>query len=312
MCCNEYRRKAMSLYGRIFIKNCTKSDAIRDAGLTIPEDIEYVRDIPYGDNLKCQTLDICFPKKNGLAVGNGDALGRRLPVIVSVHGGGYVYGNTKVYQFYCASLAERGFAVVNYNYRLAPKYKFPAPLEDLDLVLHWMASKDCYDKYPVDVQNVFIVGDSAGGQIASQYGAIYSNEEYRKLFGFKLPDIKLKGLGINCGSMDFKTSVEKEGNHGFLRDYIGKNPIQFGDMLDVNKYVTSSYPPTHIMSSKGDFMLPFAEPIYDFLKGKGVKTECKIYGDENIGHVFHVNVKLDIGKQANDDQTEFFKGYIGE
>ena len=51
----------MSLYRSIFIKNCTKADAMRDAGLTIPEDIEYVRDIPYGDE-DCQTLDICFPK----------------------------------------------------------------------------------------------------------------------------------------------------------------------------------------------------------------------------------------------------------
>ena len=298
----------MSLYGKIFIMNCTKADAERDAGLTIPEDIEYVRDIQYGDNPECQTLDICFPKKNALT-GESDET-KRLPVIVSVHGGGYVYGNTKVYQFYCASLAERGFAVVNYNYRLAPKYKFPAPLEDLDSVLQWVTSKDCYDKYPVDLQNVFIVGDSAGGQIASQYGAIYSNEEYRKFFGFELPDMKLKGLGINCGSMDFKASVEKDGKRGFLKDYMGKKPLHFGDMLDVNKYVTSDYPPTHIISSKGDFMLPFAEPIYEFLKSKGIKTDCKIYGDETIGHVFHVNVKLDIGKQANDDQTDFFKSLI--
>lgn len=300
----------MSLYRSIFIKNCTKADAMRDAGLTIPEDIEYVRDIPYGD-LDCQTLDICFPKNNKLNAGNEDTLEKRLPVIVSVHGGAYVYGNTKVYQFYCASLAQRGFTVVNYNYRLAPQYKFPAPLEDLNAVLNWVASKDCTEKYPVDTGKVFIVGDSAGAQIASQYGVIFTNKEYRKLFGFgQNPDIKLKALGLNCGSMDLKASVEKEGKRGVLRDYFGKDPMRFGEMLDLMKYVTSDYPPTHIMTANGDFMKPFAEPIYEFLKGKGIKTECKIFGDETIGHVFHVNVRLDLGIQANDDQTEFFKSLI--
>ena len=48
------------------------------------------------------------------------------PVIVSFHGGGWVYGDKNVYQFYCMELAKRGFAVVNYSYNqrgllLAPR-----------------------------------------------------------------------------------------------------------------------------------------------------------------------------------------------
>ena len=53
-----------------------------------------------------------------------------IPVIVSVHGGGWGYGDKERYQYYCMSLAQQGFAVVNFSYRLASKYKFPAPLED--------------------------------------------------------------------------------------------------------------------------------------------------------------------------------------
>lgn len=49
-----------------------------------------------------------------------------LPVIVSIHGGGYGYGTREVYHHYCADLARRGFAVVNFNYRLAPDSQFPA------------------------------------------------------------------------------------------------------------------------------------------------------------------------------------------
>ena len=119
----------MSLSSFMFCKLCQKSDAKRDEGLKIPEDIEYVRDIRYGRNIKYHTLDICWPKAKK---------SEKLPVIISIHGGGYVYGSKEVYQFYVASLAQRGFTVINFNYRLAPKYHFPAPLEDLTSVIKWI------------------------------------------------------------------------------------------------------------------------------------------------------------------------------
>ena len=55
-------------------------------------------------------LDVYRPKLN---------IKGKLPVIMSVHGGGWVYGDKDVYQWYCMNLAQRGFAVVNYSYRLA-------------------------------------------------------------------------------------------------------------------------------------------------------------------------------------------------
>ena len=68
-------------------------------------------------------------------------------VILYLHGGGYVYGSAERYRFYCADLAQRGFTVVNFNYRLAPEYSFPAPLEDLNAVMAWVAANA--GPYPV-------------------------------------------------------------------------------------------------------------------------------------------------------------------
>ena len=98
-----------------------EGDDIRDAGLTTPEDVIRYDDIAYGKDSEMQVLDVYRPK---------DAEGRILPVIVSVHGGGWVYGDKERYQYYCMSLAQRGFAVVNFSYRLAPEHQFPAPVED--------------------------------------------------------------------------------------------------------------------------------------------------------------------------------------
>lgn len=291
----------ISWEGKNLILLSTVADSSRDAGLKIPEEINYIDKIQYGEDTEFQNLDICYPKDTNA----------KLPVIVSVHGGGYVYGSTRVYMFYCADLARRGFIVVNFNYRLAPKHKFPAPLEDLDSVLHFITENEQMKQYPFDFDNVFIVGDSAGAQIASQYAAIFTNDEYRALFGFEKPAIKLKGLGLNCGArFDMYNDCKKSPRYGVIRDYFGLRPTKFGDKINVFKYIDSNYPPTYFITAKGDDLTPFSEPMKNLLESKNVKAIWKIYGDENVWHVFHVNVRWDIGIEANDDETNFFKELI--
>ena len=120
-----------------------RGDDKRDAGCTTPEDVRRFDDIVYGLNPRWNRLDVYRPK---------DAEGL-LPVIVSVHGGGWVYGDKERYQYYCMSLAQQGFAVVNFTYRLAPEYKFPAPVEDTNQVFTWLLTHA--DTYGFDIGNIF-------------------------------------------------------------------------------------------------------------------------------------------------------------
>lgn len=294
----------MSLSSYIFCKMCTKSDRKRDEGLEIPQEVEYVRDIRYGVNKKYHMMDICWPKElDGHKV---DAKRDKLPVIVSVHGGGYVYGSKEVYQFYAASLAKQGFAVINYNYRLAPKYKFPAPLEDLNEVLIWLLEH--HMEYPLEPEKVFLVGDSAGAQIASQYGAMYSNKEYGEVMGIAVPKITLMGLGLCCGTYDLKKkSEEVVGKKGVLQDYLGKETQKHSEKLNVLKYITAEYPPVYLFSSQGDFLVGECKSMAEFLRSRGVTCGYKIYGNEQTGHVFHVDMRDSFGEEANREQLVFFK-----
>ena len=285
----------MSLSSYIFCKMCTKSDKKRDEGLNIPEDVEYIRDIRYGENKKYHTLDICWPKR----------IEEELPIIISVHGGGYVYGSKEVYQFYAASLAQMGFTVVNFNYRLAPKYKFPAPLEDLNAVIGWLLAHQ--KEYPVDMQNVFMVGDSAGAQIVSQYGAMYSNKAYASVMEMEVPKFTLKALGLCCGTYDLKKKIETDAGKKAMRDYLSGTPLKFGEKLDVLKYITEDYPPTYLFSSQGDFLLKECKPMAELLKSRGVNCEYKIYGNAQTYHVFHVDMRNEFSEEANREQMEFFK-----
>ena len=97
-------------------KSFKEGDDIRDAGLTTPDYVKRYNNIQYGKDSYYQTLDVYRPKGNN----------NILPVIVSIHGGGWVYGDKELYQYYCMSLTQHGFAVVNFSYRLAPEAKYPS------------------------------------------------------------------------------------------------------------------------------------------------------------------------------------------
>ena len=288
----------MSLQSLAFCVTAGRSDAKRDWGLnTTPNDILRINGIPYGPDVKWNTLDVYRPKH----------IKGKLPVIVNVHGGGYVYGSTKQYQFYCMDLARRGFAVVSFNYRLAPRYKFPTPIFDLNFVMEWMCKKA--DIHGFDMDRAALVGDSAGAQITSQYAVICTNPEYAEIMEVTPPDFGLRAVGLNCGMYDVRKRASEVSQNKLMIDYFTENPIVYGKKLDVLDYVTENFPPAYLLSAKGDFLMEQCEPMARFLMEKGVPCEYKIYGDENTGHVFHVDMRLDLARQANDDEIAFIRKY---
>ena len=74
----------MSESSDLIRKMFREGDRKRDAGLTTPESIQRYDDILYGTDTDWQILDVYRPKESD---------GKKLPVIVSIHGGGWVYGD---------------------------------------------------------------------------------------------------------------------------------------------------------------------------------------------------------------------------
>lgn len=276
----------------------SRSDAKRDRGLKTPEDIRRIDRIPYGPDARWNTLDVYRPRgKAG-----------KLPVIVNIHGGGYVYGSTKQYQFYCMGLAQRGFAVVSFNYHLAPKYKFPTPVRDTNLVMEWICRKA--EIYGFDTDNVVIVGDSAGAQLASQYAVICTDPEYAKIMEITPPEFTLRAVGLNCGMYDLKKRAGEIPGNKLMIDYFTKDPSVYGKKLDVLSHVTEKFPPAYLLSAKGDFLVEQCSPMAELLRSKGVPCEYRIYGDEKTGHVFHLDMRSDLARKANDEEIAFIREHL--
>jgi acetyl esterase len=88
------------------------------------------------------------------------------PLIIYYHGGGWVWGNMGLYNFICARIASLTNAMVlSVDYRLAPQHKFPVAVEDCYDTLLWAAQGARYWK--VDPERIYVMGDSAGGNLAT-------------------------------------------------------------------------------------------------------------------------------------------------
>jgi len=291
----------MSLLSMYIRYDFGKGDRKRDAGLMTPEDVLRFNDISYGEDRKWQILDVYRPKE----------IEGPLPVIVSVHGGGWVYGTKETYQYYCMSLAQRGFAVINYTYRLAPEHRYPAQIEDLNAVVKWMF--DNARKYGFDLKNVFAVGDSAGGHLLSVYAAMQADNSYSDYYGIKLPeDFVFNAIALNCGVYYQEKPNRKDMASGLLNDLLPKGWTD-KDLKMLNSYdkVKPGYPPVFLMTSNGDFLKEQVNYIIPEFKKNNIPYELHIYGSEDnvLGHVFHVNMRLKDAAICNDEECAFFRRY---
>ena len=280
-------------------EGCRKGDAVRDAGLVPPDDVRRFMDIPYGEHPE-NVLDVYVPKGTD----------RKLPTIVSIHGGGWVYGDKELYSHYCMRLAQRGFAVVNFSYRLAPENRYPAALEDCFKVFGWVLENA--DQYFIDTDNIFTVGDSARAQLEHQCLTILTNPDFAKIFDFPVPSyFKVRACALNCGV--YYMLANKFKRFSMTEDYFPDDFAKYTEQLKVAKHMRPSFPPSFVMTAENDFLKIMAKPIYRKLKRLGVECELHVYGAKDrkdIGHVFHVNCKLEEAAKCNDDECAFFRRHM--
>lgn len=90
----------------------------------------------------------------------------KAPIIIYIHGGGWVTDNPANYQRISVKMAkELKSIIISIDYRLAPEYKFPTGLEDC----YYVVKKICQNRfiYNLCTDDITIMGDSAGGNLAT-------------------------------------------------------------------------------------------------------------------------------------------------
>lgn len=272
------------------------------ANQILPEGITELADIPYiSDGKREHCLDVYYPE-------NTDA---KLPVIIDIHGGGFVYGDKELNRSFCYHLARRGFTVFNLNYRLAlDDTKVSGQIQDVMSAIHWIGSNIA--SYPADAEQVFIVGDSAGGVLAAMAVLIAQNERLQKIFNVEKVALDFKAVSIICGMMDFNKDELKFRllrSLCFERGYANKE--YYKNMIFNGIPEMKNLPPVFLTTSEEDELSYMTYSFEETLKKYNVKHKLKYYDkkeNRKLGHVFGVLYpEYDESKELLDEMIQFFQ-----
>ena len=129
------------------------------------------------------------------------------PVLVFYHGGGWVIGDLYTHDGICRSIVNAaGCAVASVDYRLAPEFKYPTPVEDSYAGLQWVAANAT--RIGLDPARIAVGGDSAGGNLAAVM-ALLARDRHG-------PRILLQVLIYPVTNHDFNAASYRENATGFV------------------------------------------------------------------------------------------------
>lgn len=265
--------------------------------------IYYVSDLKYGDEYPNSYLDISYP--------NEDRTVDRATIIY-FHGGGYFSGSKSMGDPLAANndsnylydkLVSEGYNLVNVDYALVPDYKFPVPLIQMNQAINYLV--DNADELGLNMNNVVIMGGSAGAIMTAQYGAILSNPEYEKSFDFeespKLTLKDVKALVVDDAPIDipsFDTFGIKVIISNYLDDSIFFRNKEKAKQYNAINYITKDYPSTFLTAGTDDGFPKDMQHMSDKLTEVGVDhlyfyPDIDKYGKTKHGYLS--NLKYDSG-----------------
>ena len=146
------------------------------------------------------------------------------PVLVWMHGGGYIIGKPEMEDPLCIQFVrELGISIVSVDYRLAPKYPFPAGLEDCYSALTWAQRNS--EQLGFDVNRIAIGGTSAGGGLAAALAQlVHDRKEVTPTFQLLIYPM-LDDRTVLRNDIDDSNSPawSQKSNHFGWKSYLGEN-----------------------------------------------------------------------------------------
>lgn len=290
------------LLAKKMLKSWEKHDNEILANQSLLDDIVEISDIPYvNDGEKGHFLDVYYPQNTN----------EKLPVIIDIHGGGFIYGDKKLNKSFCFHLAKRGFIVFNINYRLALNdTKVSGQIQDVMKAINWISNN--IENYPADKEQTFVVGDSAGGVLAVMAVLITQNERLQKIFNTVKTEINFKAISIICGMMDFdKEELKYWGMRSICFDRGYKSQEYYKNMIFNSIPEMKDLPPVFLTTSEEDELCNMTLNFEKTLKKYNVKYQLKYHQKSNgkrLGHIFSIQYpEYEESKELLDEMIQFFQ-----
>lgn len=187
------------------------------------------------------------------------------PVVLVVHGGAWSSGNRRQLAFYAMKLARAGFCCFAIDYRLAPKHKFPAQIEDCRAAVRWIRKHAA--EHGGDASRLGAIGYSAGGHLVALLGTTGSAGDAQGKV-----DTRLQCVVAGGAPCEFRFMRDKgRGLSFWLGGTIDEAADNYRDATPV-VFASKDDPPTLFFNGTKDRIVPLSwtMPLYESLKSKGV------------------------------------------
>jgi acetyl esterase/lipase len=187
------------------------------------------------------------------------------PTLVVIHGGGWQGGSPNDNGEFSRYMAGRGYTVVSIDYRLAPRFKFPAQLEDVRTAIAYI--QEHADELEVDVTRMAIMGRSAGAHLAMLVA-----------YGENAPPVK--AVVNYYGPVDLTRGYYEPPNPDpidsidLLEDFLGGTPRELAERYREASpitYVQAQEPPSLLIYGRRDHVVQskFGQSLFDRLQAAG-------------------------------------------
>lgn len=205
------------------------------------------------------------------------------PVILGIHGGGYIFGDKAEMRPFGDYLSAQGYAVVAPNYRLAQQTPYPAPINDVVCALAWVYAHA--EDYQFDVARVVVAGASAGGNAAALLGTVDDLTPYLDGCAYAAPQTEgarwLHGTIAYYPIVELSTcGLECLGARSAIRVYLDVLELDESSWGDASPLAAldGDDPPFLIVHGVGDRVVPESESIllYEQLQAAGVPVELHL------------------------------------
>jgi alpha-L-fucosidase 2 len=198
------------------------------------------------------------------------------PVAIIIHGGGFVEGTSKNgSEAYCADfLAPAGYAVFSINYRLAPKYPYPAMIHDVERAVRFI--RHHASKWNADPNRIALVGGSAGGYLSNMAGLVNAAGDKSAADPVDRESARVQAVVTLFGPSDFRGKPINK----YVEALLGAVIREKGEAAALAEaspitHVTKQAPPFLFIHGDKDEAVPFSEStnLQQALRTAGVRAD---------------------------------------
>jgi len=189
----------------------------------------------------------------------------KYPAIITLYGGAWLRGNPDYNEEFSRYMAALGYCVVAIDYRHAPKYRFPAQLEDVQAALSYI--KTHADNWEIDLNRIALMGRSAGAHLAMLTAYDSSVLPIRAVVNYYGPNDLIRGYN----DPPFPDAIDVR---AVLRAFLGGTPDELNELYrrasPIN-YVKPNLPPSLLVYAGRDHIVQakFGRSLYERLRATG-------------------------------------------